>query len=68
MTNSKTIAEEWIGTYVDVDDYIADCGDDDDLHVLARAMCDDALMSGYGVDVGKVMEALLQRRRWPRGA
>ena len=57
-------AEEWIATYDDLDIYIADCGDDDDLHVLARAMEDDALASGYdGVDVGTIMETLIDRRR-----
>ena len=65
MTNSKTIAEEWIGTYVDVDDYVADCGDEDNvLWSLAQAMTDDAIMSGYGsVDVGAIMEALIDRHR-----
>ena len=63
MTSSTTTAEEWIGTYVDLDIYIADCDADDDLHVLARAMEDDALASGFGrIDVGEMMAALVRRR------
>ena len=65
MTNfkTKTSAVDWIGTYENLDDYIARCRDDDDLHLLARSMAEDSVASGYGVDVGAVMEALINRRR-----
>ena len=55
----KTEADRWVMTYDDLDAIVADGDDDDELWLLARAMCDDALASGCGeLDVGEVMEAL----------
>ena len=59
----KTTAEDWIASYDDLDVYIADCDDADELWLLARAMEDDALASGFGrIDVGEMMAALVRRR------
>ena len=67
MATRDVRAQQWIATYDDLDDYIAECQDDDRLWLLARAMSDDALASGYGhIDVGAILEGLVLRRVMPR--
>lgn len=62
-SGAAVATEEWTRTYDDLDQYFAACKDKDEWWLLARAMAEDSLMSGFGdVDVGDIMDALLSPR------
>ena len=61
MNNKPTPKELWwLKTYTDIDQYVAQCKNDDDLWLLAQSIVDDAWDSaGAILDSHKVYYALI---------
>lgn len=58
----QTTGRLWVSGYEDLDKYLADCSDEDNVWDLAERITDDAQASGCELAVQDVFEELVLRR------